>query len=135
MKFTTSNPKVEKVVKPPHNPMIQKARKRVSPEFCSQCFTQMPIRKAPRIFTTTIGQGIQKREKCPNKTRNTDPIAPPPATSRRNFQSMILPFLIKTVYSAVSEASAVSSSSNSSLESSSSSKSSISSIELYLRTL
>ena len=87
-KFKTSSPKVENVVNPPHKPTIKKARKISLSPLCYQCFKQIPIKKAPKTLTSRVGQGKQYRKMYPKLARNNEPTAPPPATSRKNFQSI-----------------------------------------------
>jgi hypothetical protein len=53
---------------------------------------QIPIKKAPIILTIKVGQGNHARQRIEKMALIEDPIAPPLATSRRNFQSIILNF-------------------------------------------
>jgi hypothetical protein len=48
----------------------------------------MPTKKAPNTFVSTVCQGIHVRPKTKMAALKIDPIAPPLATSSRNFQSI-----------------------------------------------
>ena len=88
MKLTTSNPNVEKVVKPPQRPMIQKARNDSAFAELSENFTSKPIRNAPNRLTTRVGQGRYDFIKMPTTARKTEPQEPPAATKSKNLIPM-----------------------------------------------
>ena len=88
IKLNASNPKVEKVVYPPHIPIIQKARKKYGSVLTSQYLKQNPIKIAPDKFVNKVCHEPHELPKTKTNDLKTDPIAPPLATSRKNFQSM-----------------------------------------------
>ena len=61
---TISKPKAEKVVNPPHTPIIQKFLKDSGLAVPSICFTRSPIINAPNTFTNKVGQGDKNEKIC-----------------------------------------------------------------------
>lgn len=88
IKLNASNPKVEKVVYPPHIPIIQKARKKYGSLLTSQYLKQNPIKIAPDKLVKRVCHELHVLPKTKINDLKIDPIAPPLATSRKNFQSI-----------------------------------------------
>lgn len=86
IRLTKSRPKAENVVKPPHTPRIQNARKKSGSDKPSIARTKNPIRNAPITFTKTVGQGENDCKSKETDARPMEPIAPPKPTRRRNWK-------------------------------------------------